>query len=73
MFPPGLRRVSMVALEQATEPLPAHDGSISARSLGWFHRPTVVQSLVRPFQIMVLDVLLNYVSNVSFPEEDHTV
>ena len=55
MFPPGLRRVSMVALEQATEPLPAHDGSISARSLGWFHRPTVAQSLVRPFQIVMLD------------------
>ncbi len=71
MFRPGLRCVSLVALEQPAEPFPAHHRSVPARGLGWFYRPTVAQSLVRPFKIVVLNVLLDHVADMGFAEKDH--
>ncbi len=73
MLRPGLRCLSLVALEQPTEPFPAHHRPVTARRFGWFHRPTVAQSLVRPFTIMVLNVLLDHVPKVPFSEEDHAL
>ena len=69
----GLRCLSLVALEQPAEPFAAHDGPVPARGLGWLHRPTMAQALVRPFQIVMFDVLLYHVSNVALPEEDHMI
>ena len=51
----------------------ADDRSVSARGLDWFDRPTVGQSLVRPFKVVMLNVLLEHMSKVPFPEEDHAV
>ena len=73
MFGPGLGCVSMVAFEQPAEPFPANDRSVPARGFGRFYRPTVAQSLVRPFQIQMLNVLLDHVANMGLAEEDHAV
>ncbi len=63
----------MVALEQPAEPFPANDRPVPTRRLGRFYRPTVAQSFMRPFQIVMLDVLLDHVSNVAFAKEDHAL
>ena len=73
MFRPGLGCVSLVALEQPAEPFPAHHRPVPTGSLGWFYRTTVAQSLVRPFHIVMLDVLLDHMSKVAFAKEDHAV
>ena len=69
----GLRCVSLVALKQPAEPFPAHDRSVPARGLSWLYRPTVAQSLVRPFQVVMLDVLLDHVADMGFAKEDHAL
>ena len=73
MLRPGLRCLSLVALEQPAEPFPANDRPVPARGLGWFHRATVTQPLVRSFEIVMLDVLFDHVPNVPFAEKDHAL
>ena len=63
----------MVAFEQPAEPFPANDRPVPARRFGWFYRPTVAQSLVRSFEIEMLDVLLDHVADMSFAEKDHAI
>ncbi len=50
-----------------------NDRSVTARGLARFHRPMVAQSLVRSFQIEMLNILLDYMPNVAFAKEDHAI
>ncbi len=68
-----LRGFSLVALEQPAEPFPANDRPIPARCLGRFYRSTVAQSLVRSFEIVMFNVLLDHVADMGFAEKDHAV
>ncbi len=69
----GLCCLSLVAFEQTSEPFPAHHRPVPARRFGRLHRPTVAQPLVRSFEIVMLDVLLDHVPNVAFAEKDHAL
>ncbi len=63
----------LVALEQPAEPFMANDRPVPARRFGWFHRSSVTQTLVRSFEIEMLDILLDHVTKMTFAKEDHAV
>jgi len=73
MFQPRLRRLAVVDLQQAAEAFAALDRAVARRGRVRLHRPAVLQALVRTLKVMVLDILLEDVADLTLAEEDDLV
>jgi len=73
MFQPRLRRLAVVDLQQAAEAFAALDRAVARRGRVRLHRPAALQALVRTLKVMVLDILLEDVADLTLAEEDDLV